>query len=245
MSPSASTSFATTHWSVVLAAGEQGSPESRAALEALCRAYWYPLYAYVRRRGHGAHDAQDLTQGFFLHLLGHGYLAHADPRKGRFRTFLLVALNRFLTNAWHHQRAQKRGGESAAVPWDEAEAERRYAAESPGHANPEQLFEQRWALATVERALQRIDAEFRAADRAELFAALKPVLAGEAAAEPYARLAPRFGLTEAALKMTVVRLRRRFGELLREEIASTLTEPGELDDELRHLLAVLSSPRRE
>lgn len=240
MSSNASSSFATTHWSVVFAAGDANSPQARAALESLCRSYWYPLYAYVRRRGRNAHDAQDLTQAFFLQLLDHGYLSHADPRKGRFRTFLLVALNRFLTNEWNHERALKRGGAFSFLSWDECKAEERYAAEPFARDSAELLFEQRWALTVVERAMNRLQQEFAAGDKKELFENLKGVLTGDATSEPYATLAQRFQMTEAAIKMTAMRMRRRFGEILREEVANTLTNPTDLSDELRHLLAVLA-----
>jgi RNA polymerase sigma-70 factor (ECF subfamily) len=238
---STGTSFATTHWSVITTAREADSPAAREALERLCRAYWYPLYAYVRRTGRNAQDAQDLTQAFFLHLLDHGYLAHADPRKGRFRTFLLVALNRFLTNEWHHDRALKRGGGCAILSWDDCHADERYAAEPFSRETAEQLFEQRWALAVVGRTMERLRGEFSADGRPELFEALKIVLTGEATPEPYAVLAARLGLSEAAIKMSALRLRRRFGEILREEVAQTVSNPADLDGELRHLLAVLAT----
>jgi RNA polymerase sigma-70 factor (ECF subfamily) len=232
--------FATTHWSLVLAAGAAPSPLAREALERLCQAYWYPLYAYVRRRGRNAHDAQDLTQEFFLYLLDHGYLARADPRKGRFRAFLLVALNHFLTNEWHRARALKRGGGHAFLSWDEFAAEDRYRREPMAADSPEYLFEQRWALAVVERAVQRLQDEFADSGRAETFEKLKGLLTGWHATEPYAALAARLGTTEPAIKMMVLRMRRRFGEILREEVAHTVSRAEEVDDELRHLLGVLA-----
>jgi RNA polymerase sigma factor (sigma-70 family) len=242
MPPDSSVSlFATTHWSVVLAAGTGASPEARAALERLCRAYWYPLYAYVRRRGRSAHDAQDLTQDFFLQLLDHGYLARADPRKGRFRAFLLVALNHFLTNDWHRARALKRGGGRTPLSWDDIGAEERYAAEPFSSASPEHLFEQRWALAVVERAVQRLQREYADAGKVDVFARLKSVLTGERPIEPYVAIAEQLGTTEAAVKMSALRLRRRFGELLREEVAHTVSRAEDVGDELRHLLNVLAA----
>lgn len=233
------TSFATTHWSLVVAAGDSASPAAREALERLCRSYWYPLYAYVRRRGRSAHDAKDLTQGFFLQLLDHGYLARADPRKGRFRTFLLVALNHFLTNEWHRGQTQKRGG-GATFSLDALSAEERYAAEPYTADTPDRLFEQRWALAVVERAIEALRREFEAAGRAGLFDALKGVLTGNQVTEPYEAIAARLDLTEAAVKMTVSRLRRRFGELLQAEVAHTVADAAAIDDELRHLLRTLA-----
>jgi len=233
--------FATTHWSVVVAAGDAGSPQAHEALERLCQSYWYPLYAYVRRLGRSPHDAQDLTQEFFLQLLEHGYLARADPRKGRFRSFLLVALNHFLTNEWHRAHALKRGGAFSFLSWEQCAPEERYRAEPFATENPEHLFEQRWAMTVIEQALSRLRREFIEASREQEFDALKVVLTGDRLAVPYAGLAERLSTTEAAVKMTVLRMRRRFGEVLREEVAHTVADPAEIDDELRHLLAVLAA----
>ena len=235
--------FATTHWSVVLAAADGGSAQARDALERLCKSYWYPLYAYIRRRGRSAHDAQDLTQEFFLQLLDHGTLSRADPRKGKFRAFLLVALNHFLTNEWHRAHALKRGGAYAFLSWDDCHAEERYRAEPLATENPEVLFEQRWAMTVVERAVGRLRQEFSEDGRSELFETLKTVLTGERTSEPYLSIAERFGTTEAAIKMSVVRMRRRFGEILREEIAHTVAAPQDVDDELRHMIGVLAQAR--
>jgi RNA polymerase sigma factor (sigma-70 family) len=232
--------FATTRWSIVVAAGNVTSPQAREALERLCGSYWYPLYAYVRRRGRTAHDAQDLTQAFFLQLIEHGYLSRADPRKGRFRTFMLVALNHFLTNEWNRIHALKRGGDFVMCSWDGISAEDRYHAEPFAKENPERLFEQRWAIEVVDRAIDRLRQEFTATGRRELFEALKGVLTGEHVTEAYEAIAGRLGMTEAAVKMTVVRLRKHFGALLREEVAHTVADDTEVDDELRHLLRVLA-----
>ena len=236
--------FATTHWSVVVAAGDAGSPQAREALERLCQSYWYPLYAYVRRLGRSPHDAQDLTQEFFLQLLEHSYLARADPRKGRFRSFLLVALNHFLTNAWHRAHALKRGGAFSFLSWEQCAPEERYRTEPFATENPEHLFEQRWAMTVIEQAVSRLRREFIEAGREQEFDALKVVLTGDRPAVPYAGLAERLGTTEAAVKMTVLRMRRRFGEVLREEVAQTVADPAAIDDELRHLLAVLGASGR-
>jgi RNA polymerase sigma-70 factor (ECF subfamily) len=194
----------------------------------------------VRRRGRSPHDAQDLTQAFFLQLLEHGYLSRADPGKGRFRAFLLVALNHFLTNEWHRSQARKRGGDVATISWDGIAAEENYCAEPYLSRGPERLFEQRWAIAVVDQALRRLQQEFASSGRAHLFEALKGTLTDRQPTEPYAILAERFGLTEPAVKMTVMRLRRRFGEMLREEVAQTVANDAEVDDELRHLLRVLT-----
>ena len=235
------TTFATTQWSIVSTAGDTASPEARAALEHLCRTYWFPLYAYVRRRGHATHDAQDLTQAFFAQLLEHGYLARADPRRGRFRTFLVVALNHFLTNEWHRQTALKRGGAVILLSWDQAGAEATYLAEAVASSDPEALFERRWALTIVERAVARVAQEMNTEGRAALFEALKPSLVGERETAGYAALATQFGTTEAAIKMTALRLRRRFASVLRDEVAQTVVNPADVEDELRHMLKVLST----
>jgi RNA polymerase sigma factor (sigma-70 family) len=226
-----------------MAAGESGSAEARDALERLCRAYWYPLYAYIRRRGRTAHDAQDLTQAFFLQLLEHGYLARADPRKGRFRAFLLVALNHFMANEWHRAHALKRGGDVAFLSWDES-AEERYETDGVLTDNPERVFEQRWAIAVVDHAVNQLRQEFAGAGRSAVFDTLKAVLTGDRACEPYAAVGERLGMTEAAVKMTVVRMRRRFAEILRKEVGDTVADADDVNDELRHLLAVLAGTNR-
>jgi DNA-directed RNA polymerase specialized sigma24 family protein len=233
--------FTTTHWSIVVAAGDASSPHAREALERLCRCYWYPLYAYVRRQGRSAPDAQDLTQAFFLQMLKHGYFARADPRKGRFRSFLLVALNHFLTNEWHRMRAFKRGGALSFLSWDESRAEEHYQSDAFSTESPDQLFEHRWAITVVDRAVNRLRAEYTDADRSDVFETLKELLTGDRATETYARLAERLSMTEAAVKMTVMRMRRRFGALLREEVGHTIADPAELESELRHLLAALTT----
>ncbi len=231
--------FATTHWSVVVAAGERDTPQSSAALEQLCRSYWYPLYAYVRRRGHSPEDAQDLTQEFLFRLLQKNYLAHADPHKGKFRSFLLVALNYFLANEWDRANAVKRGGRITFVSLDDA-AEQRYLEEPATDLSPQQVYEQSWAVALLGKALGRLRDESAASGKANRFEHLKVLLTGEKPSVSYAELAVTLGTTEAALKMTVQRLRRRYGELLREEVSHTVANPEQIEDELRHLCEVLS-----
>jgi len=233
--------FATTHWSVVLAAGEKNTPESAAALERLCATYWYPLYAYVRHRGHSPEDSEDLTQEFFCRLLKGNYLAQVDPRKGKFRSFLLAAMNHFLANEWHRSQSLKRGGAMTFLPLDAFQAEERYQGERFGSRSPEEIYERTWTLALLERALTRLGEETAAAGRATRFEELKPVLIGEWPDLSYSEMAGRLGTSEAALKMTAQRLRRRYAELVREEIAQTVPEPREVCEELRHLRAVLSS----
>ena len=233
--------FATTHWSVVLAAGQQESPQAAAALETLCRRYWYPLYACVRRRGYQPQDAQDLTQGFFAALLTGNSLARADRERGRFRTFLLTAFDNFLHNEHDRATALKRGGGREIVSWEEHTAEARYAQEPAGGLSPEQVYEKRWATTLLERVLARLRAEFGQAKRLELFDRLKPHLWGEDDATPYAQLAAPFKMTVSALKVTVHRLRRRYRDLLRDEIAQTVADAAEIDGEIQYLMRVMSA----
>ncbi len=232
--------FLTTHWSVVLTAGSKDTTRAQAALEKLCRAYWYPLYAYVRRRGHSVEDAQDLTQEFFARVLERHWLARADQAKGRFRTFLLTAMERFLANEWDKVRALKRGGGQSHIPLQLDTAETRYGVEPVDTRTPEQVFEYRWALALLDEVVGQLEAEFRARDQADLFATLKPCLVGERASQPYTELAARLGVAEGTVKVSVHRLRQRYRELLRAEIANTVASPGEVDAEMHHLFHVLT-----
>lgn len=232
--------FATTRWSVVLSAREGESDAAAEALEVLCRTYWYPLYAYVRRRGHSPEDAQDLTQEFFFRLLDRRWLSQVDRHKGRFRSFLLVAMNHFLANEWDRSQAAKRGGGVPHFPLDAEAFEQRYHQEATTDASPDRLYERCWALALIERVLHQLRGEVVAEGRREQFEELRVFLTGEKPPVSYAELATRLTTTEAALKMAVQRLRRRYGELLRAEIANTVSHPQEVQDELRHLLVVLS-----
>jgi RNA polymerase sigma-70 factor (ECF subfamily) len=233
--------FAITHWSVVLAAGRSDTTRSRAALEELCRIYWYPLYAFVRRRGHSPEDAQDLTQEFFARLLEHKWVARADPQRGRFRSYLLSAMSHFLSDEWDKARAQKRGGGAAPVPLQLDTAETRYGHEPADPVTPEQIYERRWALALLEEVLRKLRLEHEREGRLEFFTALHPCLVGERGGLPYKELAVKLGLSEGAVKSAVHRLRQRYRELLRHEIAQTVAEPGEVDEELRHLFVVLGN----
>jgi RNA polymerase sigma factor (sigma-70 family) len=228
--------FATTHWTVVLSAGHSETTRGRDALAALCETYWYPLYAFVRRQGHSPHDAEDLTQGFFARLLESESLASVSREKGKFRTFLLVALKRFLANEWHRARSQKRGGAAFHLPLQGHTAETRYIAEPIELLTAEKLFERRWALTLLDRVLARLGDEFDAAGKKELFEKLKPYLMAEKGTIPYAEAAIALGMKEGALKVTVHRLRRRFRRLFREEVAQTVARPEDIDDEIRHLL---------
>ena len=233
--------FATTHRSVVLAAGQGDSPQAIEALERLCRTYWYPLYAYVRRRGYQPQDAQDLTQGFFAALLTGKYLGQANRARGRFRTFLLTAFGNFLHNEHDRATALKRGGGREIVSWEAHTAEGRYAQEPAGGLSPEQIYEKRWAATLLERVLARLRDESIDAARRELFDQLKPHLWGEDEATPYAQLAARFNVSVSAIKVTVHRLRRRYREVLREEIAQTVADAAEIDGEIQYLIRVMSA----
>ena len=232
--------FTTTHWSVVLAAGRSESPDAQQALERLCQAYWYPLYAFVRRQGHDVHAAQDLTQEFFARLLERNWVANANQEKGRFRSFLLSAMNHFLADEWDKARAQKRGGGVPAVPLQFDTAETRYGVEPADNATPEHSFERRWALTLLEEVLKRLQAEYEQEGKTDLFAALNPCLVGERTAQPYTELAVKLGMNEGSVKAAVHRLRQRYRELLRAEIANTLASPAEVDAEMRHLFNVLA-----
>jgi RNA polymerase sigma-70 factor (ECF subfamily) len=232
--------FATTHWSVVLAAGRKSSPRAQEALAALCQTYWYPLYACVRRQGHPPHAAQDLTQEFFARLLEKNFLGDVRRARGRFRSFLLAALKHFLANEWDRERALKRGGGREFISL-EAEAEARYALEPVDLDSPDRLYERRWALTLLERVLAALKREWTIAGRAAHFDALKDTLAGGRGSVPYAQLAERLGMSEEAVKVAAHRLRKRYRELLRSEIAQTVARPEEVEDEIRHLFTVLSS----
>lgn len=233
--------FVTTHWSVVLSAKEGSTVQTEAALERLCRTYWRPLYAFVRRRGHEAHDAQDLTQEFFARLLAKDFLGTVDQSKGKFRSFLLAALDHFLAKEWRRSRTQKRGGEFTFVSINDETAELPYLQLSLAGQSPEKTFEQQWAIALLDQAVARLRNEFLTAGKAALFEEIKVFLTGEKRVASYAELAARLGTTEAALKMTVSRMRQRYGALLREEIAHTVSGPEGVDEELRSLFSALSS----
>jgi DNA-directed RNA polymerase specialized sigma24 family protein len=232
--------FVTTHWSVVATAGRSDTPRAQAALEKLCQTYWFPLYAYVRRRGHSVEDAQDSTQEFFSRLLAGNWVSDADRTKGRFRTFLLTALNRFLANEWDRASAKKRGGGVAPVPLDTEVAESRYCAEAGNALAPDRLYDRQWAMTLLDRALTRLEAEHQRSGKPAEFAVLSPALTAERGDIPYAAMAAQLGLNETAVRMAVHRLRKRFREVFREEIAQTVAGPNEVEEEIRHLLAALA-----
>ena len=228
--------FATTHWSVVSAA-RGDDPAGAAALEELCRKYWLPAYVFVRRRGFDFHEAQDLTQSFFTHVIERRAFNQASRDKGKFRSFLLAALLNFMKNEWDRQRTLKRGGQRQFISLDETAAEQRYQLEPVESVTPETLFERRWALTLLEQVLARLKQEYAADGKADLIAKLEPLITGEVTPGRYAELALDLGMKEAAVRMALSRTRRRFGELLRQEIAQTLLTPAEVDDEIRHLFA--------
>lgn len=222
-----------------MAAGNGDSVEAAEALDTLCRRYWYPLYAFVRRQGHEVHDAEDLTQEFFTRFLAKEYFDRADPARGRFRNFLLACLKHFLSEQWRQAGRLKRGGRQTFLSWDSLTAEERYQSEPADPLTPEKVYDRRWALTLLEQALARLGAEQSAAGKAEVFAPLKDYLWGEGSGAGYAEVAARLGMTEGALKVTVHRLRQRYRELLREEVAHTVATIHEVDEELRYLVAVI------
>jgi RNA polymerase sigma-70 factor (ECF subfamily) len=231
--------FATTHWSVVLAAGQGASPDSRKALASLCETYWYPLYAFVRRQGYSADDAQDVTQDFFATLLEKQYLRVADSERGKFRSFLLTAFKHFLSKERAKAHAEKRGGGRKSLSLDFRNGESRYDRE-PAHAvTAETLYERRWALTLLDQVLGRLEAEYTGTGKQELFGRLKEFLIGERGARTYAQVAADLGVSEGAVKVAVHRLRQRYRELIRAEIAQTLADPNEVEDELQQLFAAV------
>lgn len=233
--------FHTTHWSVVLAARDSATPDGQEALATLCQDYWFPLYAYVRGCGFSPEDAQDVTQAFFARFVAKEALGHVDRERGRFRWFLLKSFQNFLRNEISRGQAQKRGGGWTQVSWDSLEAENRFQAEPADHATPDVLFDRRWARAAMGRAYDQLAAEFSANGRAILFQQLKKYLAGNASGGSYGEVAARFGLSTSAVKVTVHRLRQRYRELVRSEIARTVANPDDVDDELRHLAQLIAS----
>ncbi|HZN37141.1 MAG TPA: RNA polymerase subunit sigma-24 [Pirellulaceae bacterium] len=231
--------FHTTHWSLIAAATGDGGEQAQAALEEVCRAYWYPVYAFIRRRGQPAEDAGDLTQAFFATLLEKEYLADADRERGRFRAFLLTAVARFVAKERDKAAAQKRGGGRQLFPIDLADGEARYRHEPAHDWTAERVFERRWALTLLDRTLARLRQEHATAGKQALFDALKVYLTGEAGAPPLRHVAGQLQMTEGAVKVAVHRLREKYREALRAEVAQTVAAEGDVDDELGLLLAAL------
>jgi RNA polymerase sigma factor (sigma-70 family) len=235
-----SAAFVTTHWSVVLAADQADTTRARDALSRLCQTYWLPLYAYVRRSGYSQHDAQDLTQEFFARLLGKNVLADADESRGRFRSYLLASLKHFLANEWDKARAQKRGGGQVPIAIDPAAAETGCAFEPADPTTAEKMYERRWALTMLDQVLRRLRREYVETGRETLFEQLKSTLIEASRSVRYAEIACGLGTSEGAVKVAVHRLRQRYREVLRAEIADTVAGPAEVEDELRNLFAALA-----
>ncbi|MDE3168230.1 MAG: sigma-70 family RNA polymerase sigma factor [Acidobacteriota bacterium] len=236
--PAEATDFPTTRWTLVVAAAGPQRKEARPALASLCESYWYPLYAYVRRRGYPPEQAQDLTQEFFIRVLEGRYLDRADPEKGRFRAFILTSLKFFLADEGDRERAQKRGG-GAVLPLEFSSGEERYHREPAHDETPERIFERRWALSVLDRVVERLRNEFVQHGRPEHFDRLKVFLLGQSGA-PYTVLARQMNTSEGALKVAIHRLRKRYRDLFRQEIAETVADPAEVESEIRHLVAVLT-----
>ena len=230
--------FTTTHWSVVLLAGGEASTEADRALDDLCRAYWYPLYAYVRRQGRSAEDAQDLTQEFFARLLERQHLRLADPQRGRFRTFLLSSLKNFLINEWEKSRAAKRGA-SVTFSLDEREADVRYLAEVADGLTPDRIYEKRWAVTLLERVLANLRQQYVDGDKTLLFETLKPYVCGDTILNGYDEIAGRLGMSAGAVRVAMHRLRESYRALLRAEVSRTVATAADVDEELRLLIAAL------
>lgn len=230
--------FATTRWSLVASAGRDSSLESRDALKSLCEAYWYPLYAYVRRKGHQPAEAQDLTQAFFLELLEKDRLQLADQERGRFRSFLLASLNNFITNQWRDANAQKRGGGKTTLSFDIESGEERYQLEPSHELTPEKIFERRWAMTLLDKTMARLRDEFARSDKLAMFEQLKGHL-GQGGAAPYREVAEQLGMNETAVKVAAHRMRKRCGQILREEISHTVGEPDSVDEELQQFFAAV------
>ncbi len=237
--PFAQPRFQTTRWSIILSARDKDSPASDDALATLCQVYWYPLYAFVRRRGHSAHDAQDRTQAFFERLLEKDYLRSVAPANGRFRAFLVVAMKHFLANERDKERTLKRGGGALHLPLDSELAESRYGEEASEPMPADQIFERRWALTLLDRAMARLRSDYEKSGRIEEFQCLKTHLAADRGEVDYPQIVSRLGLNEGAARVALHRLRKRFRRLFREEIAETVSDPAEVDDEVRHVVSVL------
>jgi DNA-directed RNA polymerase specialized sigma24 family protein len=235
------TTFHTTHWSVVLAARELGEPAAKEALANLCSTYWYPLYAFIRRYGFGPQDAEDLTQEFFCRWLAKDSLLHVSPARGKFRSFLLVCLKNFLSNERERAEAQRRGGGRAAISLDASVAETQFLLEPVEHMTPEVLFDRRWASIVLERALERLKQEYARREQGDVFGALQGFLPGSDAGVSRAETAARLRMSAGAMDMAICRMRQRFGAVLREEVAQTVSSSDEVEQELRYLISVLAA----
>lgn len=237
----ANSGFATTHWSALRAVGGTTSPRSKAAFETLAQTYWYPLYAFARRMGHSPADAADLTQGLFERLIESDSLSTVSRERGRFRTFLLTAFQRFMADERKAARRAKRGGGATVISIDANSGEERYRVEPADQYDAEQLYQRRWAMTILDQALARLESELRGAGRSRIYSALQGFLIGDRDGPAYAEVARRLGTSEAAVKMTVSRLRQRARELIRDQIAQTVSTPAEVDQEYAALIAALRS----
>jgi DNA-directed RNA polymerase specialized sigma24 family protein len=238
--PSSNAQFPTTRWSQIVAAGDRADPDAHQALAELCAAYWYPLYAFVRRKGHPPEDAADLVQGTFFNLLDRNGLAAVTPERGRFRSFLMASCAHHLADCRDRDRAVKRGGGQAPVPFDRVVAEGRYRAEPVNELTAERLFERRWSTGLLEHAVERLEAESIASGKPDLVSRLLPTLTGGRSEVSFADIAAQLGMSAGAVKMAASRLRKRYGEILREEIARTVADPADVEGEIRALFAALA-----
>lgn len=239
--PGGSGAFNTTHWSVVLSAGGESTPQAQAALERLCKAYRYPLYVHVRRLGWGPEDAEDLTQQFLARFIERKFLQRADPERGKFRSFLLTSLKHFLADEWDRLHAQKRGGGQAVLSWDGVDPEERYRLEPAEPLTPDRAYEKRWAATLLDGVLRQLRSEYESARRLNEFDLLKNFVWGDGLSGTYADVAAQLNTQENAIKQAVHRLRNRFREQLRLQVLQTVSSPEEVDEELRHLRSLLSS----
>jgi len=233
--------FQTTHWSVVLAAGASGATGRDEALASLCETYWHPLYAFIRRQGSSPHEAEDLTQGFFCRFLERNAVTSVRPAAGKFRSFLLACLKNFLANERERAHAQRRGGGRVPLPLHSDDAESRYVQEPVDHLTPDAIFERRWACAVLERTMSELRREYSNGKKQQQLEELEGFLPGERASGSRAELAARRGVSMGAIDVAIHRLRQRFGALLREQVAQTVSSPAEVDEEIRHLISVLGS----
>jgi RNA polymerase sigma-70 factor (ECF subfamily) len=232
--------FATTHWTVVLAAGKRHTPQSDGALEELCRNYWFPLYAYIRRRGHSKEDAEDLTQAFFARLLQKKFLENLDGEKGKFRAFLLASLKHFLANEWDKSQRQKRGGGAAHLSLDWQTADTKFQVTATNEPSPDQAFDREWALALLTKVIERLQKECETDSKLKLFEQLKIFLTAGKGELAQSEVAKTLGMEEVALRVAIHRLRKRYRQLLRDEISQTLTDPAQVDEEMRALFGAFS-----
>jgi RNA polymerase sigma factor (sigma-70 family) len=233
--------FATTHWTVVLAAGQRSTPQSDSALEQLCQTYWFPLYAYVRRRGHTKEDAEDLTQAFFARFLAKNYLDGLSAERGRFRAFLLASLKHFLANEWDKSQRQKRGGGVSPLSLDWQTADTQFQVAATKEPRPDKAFDREWAISLLAKVIERLQKECAAEGKAELFEQLKIRLTADKGELSHAEAAQKLGMDETAVRVTVHRMRKRYRQLLRDEIAQTLADSADVDEEMRALFGAFST----